>query len=109
LLSKRNVRYASTCQTVGMTIVSRIELTRSFSHRLGIFSVIHHISSFELRRFLVCGARRGCFVSLFSNQWLRSTPSNVGMLEIGPLMRFWAIIYVLVTIWLVFFKTEVWT
>jgi len=78
LLSKENLSYASTAQTVGLN-------TGQFLS----FTVFLAFNSAE-----------------FSNKYLRSTPSEYGVLQLGPYLRFWAVCYFLVTLYLILFKKE---
>ncbi|KAJ1836119.1 hypothetical protein LPJ63_000559 [Coemansia sp. RSA 2711] len=78
LLSKENLSYASTCQTVGIN--SGFFLS---------FTVFLALNSVE-----------------FGNKYIFSEPRDQGWLQLGPYMTFWALIYVLVTLYLVVFKTE---
>ncbi|KAJ1658431.1 hypothetical protein IWQ61_002319, partial [Dispira simplex] len=78
LLSKENMSYASSCQTIGLT-------TGYFLS----FTVFLALNSVE-----------------FSNAYLRSVPGDQGILSLGGYMQFWAALYFLVTLWLVLFKWE---
>jgi len=78
LLSKENLSYASTAQTVGLN-------TGQFLS----FTVFLAFNSAE-----------------FSNKYLRSTPSEYGVLQLGPYLRFWAVCYFLVTLYLILLKKE---
>ncbi|KAJ1666306.1 hypothetical protein IW140_005212 [Coemansia sp. RSA 1813] len=78
LLSKENLSYASTCQTVGINCGYFLS-----------FTVFLALNSVE-----------------FSNKYIFSTPREEGFLQLGPYMAFWAAMYVLVTLYLVFFKVE---
>ncbi|KAI9142650.1 MFS general substrate transporter [Paraphysoderma sedebokerense] len=79
LLSKENVRFASTSQTVGIN-------TGYFLS----FTVFLALNSPE-----------------FCNKYLRSVPSELGLLQLGPYLRFWALLYLGLTVWLMLFKKEV--
>ncbi|KAJ1960330.1 hypothetical protein H4R35_007555, partial [Dimargaris xerosporica] len=78
LLSKENMSYASTCQTIGLN-------TGYFLS----FTVFLAFNSAE-----------------FSNKYLRAVPSDVGVLPISQYLAFWGVMYYLVTLWLLLFKTE---
>ncbi|KAJ2552188.1 hypothetical protein EV175_003411 [Coemansia sp. RSA 1933] len=78
LLSKENLSYASTCQTVGINCGYFLS-----------FTVFLALNSTE-----------------FSNKYIFSTPREEGFLQLGPYMAFWAAMYVVVTLYLVFFKAE---
>ncbi|RKP38643.1 acetyl-coenzyme A transporter 1-domain-containing protein [Dimargaris cristalligena] len=78
LLSKENMSYASTCQTIGLN-------TGYFLS----FTVFLAFNSAE-----------------FSNKYLRSVPNDVGVLPLSGYLQFWALMYFLVTLWLVLFKSE---
>jgi len=78
LLSKENLSYASTAQTVGLN-------TGQFLS----FTVFLAFNSAE-----------------FSNKYLRSEPSEYGVLQLGPYLRFWAICYFIVTLYLILIKKE---
>lgn len=43
----------------------------------------------------------------FSNNYLRWEARETGVLEIGSMMRFWAFVYILVSLWLLMVKKEV--
>ncbi|KAJ2703058.1 hypothetical protein FB645_004050 [Coemansia sp. IMI 203386] len=78
LLSKENLSYASTCQTVGINCGFFLS-----------FTVFLALNSVE-----------------FSNKYIYSTAHEQGFLQLGPYMSFWALIYVLVTLYLILFKKE---
>ncbi|RSH94847.1 hypothetical protein EHS25_004653 [Saitozyma podzolica] len=78
LLSPPNLSYASTAQTIGLGIGNALA-----------FTVFLAFNSVE-----------------FSNKYFRSKPLDYGLVSLGGYMRFWAIIFVLVTLWLAFFKVE---
>jgi len=78
LLSKENISYASTAQTVGLN-------TGQFLS----FTVFLAFNSAE-----------------FSNKYLRSEPSEYGVLQLGPYLRFWAVCYFIVTLYLILIKKE---
>ncbi|KAI9501969.1 hypothetical protein GGI25_005666 [Coemansia spiralis] len=78
LLSKENLSYASSCQTIGINCGYFLS-----------FTVFLALNSVE-----------------FSNKYFYSTPSEEGFLQLGPYMAFWALIYVLVTLYLILFKVE---
>ncbi|KAJ1762142.1 hypothetical protein LPJ77_000373 [Coemansia sp. RSA 2523] len=78
LLSKENLSYASTCQTVGINCGFFLS-----------FTVFLALNSVE-----------------FSNKYLFSVPRDEGFLQLGPYLAFWAVAYVLVTLYLIVFKTE---
>ncbi|KAI8321144.1 hypothetical protein GQ54DRAFT_298169 [Martensiomyces pterosporus] len=78
LLSKENLSYASTCQTVGLNCGFFLS-----------FTVFLALNSTE-----------------FSNKYIYSTPHEAGFLQLGPYMAFWALAYVLVTLYLIFVKVE---
>jgi PAT family acetyl-CoA transporter-like MFS transporter 1 len=79
LLSKNNLSYASTAQTIGLN-----------SGYFLSFTVFLAFNSPE-----------------FSNKYFRKEPSDVGFLSLGTYLTFWSVIYFLVTIWLIFVKGEV--
>lgn len=78
ILSKENRSLAATCQTVGLNI--------------GFFS------SFTV--FLAFNSADFC------NSYLRFTPQPEGLLDLGDYLQFWAIVYLVFTGWLIFFKEE---
>ncbi|KAJ1818964.1 hypothetical protein LPJ60_004031 [Coemansia sp. RSA 2675] len=78
LLSKENLSYASTCQTVGINCGFFLS-----------FTVFLALNSTE-----------------FSNKYLFSTPREEGFLQLGSYMAFWALIYVVVTLYLILWKSE---
>jgi hypothetical protein len=78
LLSKESLSYASTAQTIGLN-----------SGYFMSFTVFLAFNSAE-----------------FSNKYLRSVPQEVGVLGLGAYMRFWAIMYLVVTAYLVLYKKE---
>ncbi|KAF9173897.1 hypothetical protein BGX21_000019 [Mortierella sp. AD011] len=78
LLSKDNVSYASTAQTVGLN-----------SGYFLSFTVFLAFNSPE-----------------FSNKYFRSTPQDVGLVPLGGYLKFWSILYFAITLWLVFLKKE---
>ncbi|KAI9481792.1 acetyl-coenzyme A transporter 1-domain-containing protein [Coemansia mojavensis] len=78
LLSKENLSYASACQTVGINCGFFLS-----------FTVFLALNSVE-----------------FSNKYIFSEPRDEGFLQLGPYMSFWALGYVLVTLYLVVFKAE---
>ena len=42
----------------------------------------------------------------FCNAYIRRSPHVDGLLKLGPYMRFWGVVYVLISLWLLFFKHE---
>ncbi|KAG0006453.1 hypothetical protein BGZ65_007859 [Modicella reniformis] len=78
LLSKDNVSYASTAQTIGV-----------HSGYFLSFTVFLAFNSPE-----------------FSNKYFRSEPQDVGLVPLGGYLKFWSMIYFAFTLWLVFLKTE---
>ncbi|KAJ2723305.1 hypothetical protein GGI07_002733 [Coemansia sp. Benny D115] len=78
LLSKENLSYASTCQTVGINCGFFLS-----------FTVFLALNSTE-----------------FSNKYLFSTPREEGFMQLGSYMAFWSLMYILVTLYLIIFKKE---
>ncbi|KAJ2612699.1 hypothetical protein H4S08_002582 [Coemansia sp. RSA 1365] len=78
LLSEENLPLASTCQTVGINCGFFLS-----------FTVFLALNSVE-----------------FSNKYIFSEPRNAGFLQLGPYMAFWALAYVVVTLYLIVFKRE---
>ncbi|KAI8082948.1 acetyl-coenzyme A transporter 1-domain-containing protein [Halteromyces radiatus] len=79
LLSKESLSYASTAQTIGLNIGYFMS-----------FTVFLALNSPD-----------------FSNKYLRSEPNDiVGVLPLGAYMKFWALMFFLVTGWLLFMKKE---
>ena len=80
LLSPENLSYASTCQTIG--------LNTGFFLSFTILLVLNSAS--------------------FCNTWFRSvdTVQDYGVVTVGQFMRFWSAAYLVVTCWLVCFKSE---
>ncbi|KAJ2461447.1 hypothetical protein GGF42_000187 [Coemansia sp. RSA 2424] len=78
LLSKENLSYASTCQTVGINCGFFLS-----------FTVFLALNSTE-----------------FSNKYIFSSPREEGFLQLGPYMAFWAMMYVVVTLYLILWKVE---
>ncbi|PVV02566.1 hypothetical protein BB560_002977 [Smittium megazygosporum] len=78
LLSKENLAYASTCQTIG--------LNSGYFMSFTVFLALNTPS--------------------FSNKYLRSVPHDYGVWQLGGYMQSWAVIYTLVTIILVFLVKE---
>ncbi|KAG0168541.1 hypothetical protein DFQ30_004613 [Apophysomyces sp. BC1015] len=78
LLSKENLSYASTAQTIGLNCGYFLS-----------FTVFLALNSPE-----------------FSNKYLRSIPEDAGILLLGNYMKFWAVMYLVITAWLVFVKKE---
>ncbi|KAI8360288.1 acetyl-coenzyme A transporter 1-domain-containing protein [Mortierella sp. GBAus27b] len=78
LLSKDNVSYASTAQTIGLN-----------SGYFLSFTVFLAFNSPE-----------------FSNKYFRSVPQDVGLVPLGGYLKFWSMMYFAITLWLVFIKKE---
>lgn len=78
LLSKESLSYASTAQTIGLNCGYFLS-----------FTVFLSFNSSE-----------------FSNKYLRSVPQELGVLQLGSYMRFWSVMYMVVTAYLVFCKRE---
>lgn len=78
LLSPANVSYASTAQTVGLTA--------------------GHFMSFTV--FLALNA------SDFANKWIRTVPSEEGLVSLGGYLTFWGWAYIIITIGLGLLKRE---
>ncbi|KAG0250317.1 hypothetical protein BG011_008492 [Mortierella polycephala] len=78
LLSKENLSYASTAQTIGLN-------TGYFLS----FTVFLAFNSSE-----------------FSNKYFRTIPQDYGLMPLGGYLKFWAMMYLTVTLWLVVMKKE---
>ncbi|KAG0309741.1 hypothetical protein BGZ98_008877 [Dissophora globulifera] len=78
LLSKDNVSYASTAQTIGLN-----------SGYFLSFTVFLAFNSPE-----------------FSNRYFRSEPQDFGLVPLGGYLKFWSMMYFAITLWLVFLKKE---
>lgn len=78
LLNKENIGYASTCQTIGLNF--------------GFFM------SYTI--FLALNSPEFC------NSYLRTVPSNEGIVSLGGYLSFWGIVYIAFTIALALFKRE---
>lgn len=78
LLSKPNLSYASTAQTIGLNV----------GHALS-FTLFLALNSVE-----------------FSNRWLRSKPLETPVVTLGGYLCFWAIVYWAFTLWLAVAKRE---
>lgn len=78
LLSQPNLSYASTAQTIGLGIGTASSFT--------VFLAFNSVD--------------------FSNKYFRSIPQTYPLVTLGPYMRFWGCMYLVVTFWLVFFKKE---
>jgi PAT family acetyl-CoA transporter-like MFS transporter 1 len=78
LLNKVNIGYASTCQTIGLNF--------------GFFM------SYTI--FLALNSPEFC------NSYLRTVPSNEGIVSLGGYLSFWGIVYIAFTIALALFKRE---
>ena len=78
LLHKSNIGYASTCQTIGLSIGYFVSYTK----------------------FLALNSPEFC------NSYLRSTPQSVGIVSLSGYLRFWGIVYLIVTVLLALFKHE---
>ncbi|KAI1319286.1 hypothetical protein EDD11_004423 [Mortierella claussenii] len=78
LLSKDNVSYASTAQTIGLN-----------SGYFLSFTVFLAFNSPE-----------------FSNKYFRTEPLDVGLVPLGGYLKFWSMMYFSITLWLVFLKKE---
>ncbi|KAF9436723.1 hypothetical protein BGZ76_003165 [Entomortierella beljakovae] len=78
LLSKESLSFASTAQTIGLN-------TGYFLS----FTVFLAFNSPE-----------------FSNKYFRSIPQETGLVPLGSYLKFWAVMYLTITCWLVFMKKE---
>ncbi|KAI7822528.1 acetyl-coenzyme A transporter 1-domain-containing protein [Gamsiella multidivaricata] len=78
LLSKENLSYASTAQTIGLN-------TGYFLS----FTVFLAFNSPE-----------------FSNKYFRTEPQDYGLVPLGGYLKFWAVMYLAITLWLVLMKKE---
>ncbi|RIB10760.1 acetyl-coenzyme A transporter 1 [Gigaspora rosea] len=78
LLSKNSLSYASSAQTIGLN-------TGYFLS----FTVFLAFNSVE-----------------FSNKYFRSEPHDQSLLTLGSYLSFWSVIYLAVTLWLIFVKKE---
>ncbi|KAG0331549.1 hypothetical protein BG000_010783 [Podila horticola] len=78
LLSKESLSFASTAQTIGLN-------TGYFLS----FTVFLAFNSAE-----------------FSNKYFRTTPLDHGLVPLGGYLKFWAMMYLAITLWLVFMKKE---
>ncbi|OLY80726.1 putative membrane protein [Smittium mucronatum] len=73
LLSKENLAYASTCQTIGLNCGYFMSFT--------VFLAFNTVD--------------------FSNKYFRSVPKDYGLIQLGQYMRWWAVLYTIVTLYLV--------
>ncbi|KAG9066039.1 hypothetical protein KI688_001258 [Linnemannia hyalina] len=78
LLSKDNLSYASTAQTIGLN-----------SGYFLSFTVFLAFNS-----------------PAFSNKYFRSEPQEYGLVPLGGYLKFWSMMYFAITLWLVFLKKE---
>jgi PAT family acetyl-CoA transporter-like MFS transporter 1 len=78
LLSGSNLSYASTAQTIGLTIGSTLSNT--------VFLALNSVE--------------------FSNTWLRRVPSIEPAITLEGYLKFWAGVYLVFTLWLAFGKKE---
>ncbi|KAF9113934.1 hypothetical protein BGX27_000465 [Mortierella sp. AM989] len=78
LLSKESLSFASTAQTIGLN-------TGYFLS----FTVFLAFNSSE-----------------FSNKYFRTIPQDYGLVPLGGYLKFWAFMYLAITLWLVFMKKE---
>eukprot|EP01134_Creolimax_fragrantissima_P001926 CFRG1926T1 len=78
LLPAEHREYASTCQTIGLNCGYFLS-----------FTVFLSFNSAD-----------------FCNKFIRSTPSEHGMLLLGPYMQFWGVLSFLASFWLLIAKTE---
>ncbi|KAF9430110.1 hypothetical protein BGZ94_008314 [Podila epigama] len=78
LLSKENLSFASTAQTIGLN-------TGYFLS----FTVFLAFNSAE-----------------FSNKYFRSTPLEYGLVPLGGYLQFWSLMYFAITLWLIIMKKE---
>jgi len=78
ILHKNNIGYASTCQSIGLSIGYFMSYT--------IFLALNSPE--------------------FSNAYLRSVPQSTGVVSIGGYLAFWGIVYIVFTMLLALFKHE---
>ncbi|WVW82044.1 hypothetical protein I302_104049 [Kwoniella bestiolae CBS 10118] len=78
LLSQPNLSYASTAQTIGIGIGNALSFT--------VFLAFNSVD--------------------FSNKYFRSAPLDYPLVSLGGYLRFWAVVFVLVTVLLAVYKTE---
>ncbi|KAL7420105.1 hypothetical protein Q5752_005070 [Cryptotrichosporon argae] len=78
LLSPPNLSYASTAQTIGLGIGTALSFT--------VFLAFNSLD--------------------FSNKYFRSTPLDYPLVSLGGYLRFWAVVYIFVTVGLIFLKKE---
>lgn len=82
-------------------------------HRL--FLIVHRVFGAELGKLLVRQTdlavrshhHAHSLSHTYSNSYIRSEPSEHGLLSLGPYLQFWAMCYFAVTAWLTLFKSEV--
>ncbi|WRT63922.1 uncharacterized protein IL334_000849 [Kwoniella shivajii] len=78
LLSQPNLSYASTAQTIGIGIGNALSFT--------VFLAFNSVD--------------------FSNKYFRSTPLEYPLVSLGGFLRFWAVVFVFITILIAVYKTE---
>ncbi|KAI9206634.1 acetyl-coenzyme A transporter 1-domain-containing protein [Polychytrium aggregatum] len=78
LLSRENKIYASTAQTIGLN-----------SGYFLSFTVFLAFNSHE-----------------FCNKFIRSVPMDTGLLQLGPYLQFWGVMFLLCDLWLIFVQRE---
>ena len=95
LLSKENLSYASTAQTIGLN-------TGYFLS----FTVFLAFNSLEFR-YAPSSYLLGCRLSVCcSNAYFRSTPLDYPLISLAGYLRFWAVGFIVVTIYLALFQPE---
>ena len=109
LLSKENLSYASTAQTIGLNTGYFLSFTVFLAFNSVEFRCApslrsqHHLSSC-----LRSGGQLMRFLALVrSNKYFRSTDLDYPLVSLSGYLHFWAVAFIVVTAYLAFFQPEV--
>lgn len=109
LLSKENLSYASTAQTIGLNTGYFLSFTVFLAFNSVEFRCApslrsqHHLSSC-----LRSGGQLMCFFAFArSNKYFRSTDLDYPLVSLSGYLHFWAVAFIVVTAYLAFFQPEV--
>jgi PAT family acetyl-CoA transporter-like MFS transporter 1 len=102
LLSKENLSYASTAQTVGLNTGYFL----SFTVFLAFNSVEFRYGMVPRFRSVLLSETDRPFPST-SNKYFRSTPLDYPLVSLSGYLHFWAVAFIAVTAYLAFFQPEV--
>lgn len=104
LLSPQNLSYASTAQTIGLGIGNALAFTVFLAFNSVDFSSVSPFLPFP--RFHANCLGQPDVTDPRSNRYFRTEPLPYGLISLGGYIRFWGVVFIIVTLWLAVYKVE---